>query len=74
MKPQTTRHEVTASLPRYCPLCGGGRVMGLVRVERIRGAGRVLCPHCVGVRGKDSDERIPVRVWPYRTDTPRGTA
>ncbi|MGD9749708.1 MAG: hypothetical protein AB7W59_01815 [Acidimicrobiia bacterium] len=73
MKPQTTRHEVTASLPRYCPLCQGGRVMGLVRVERLRGAGRVLCPHCVGVRGDDV-ERIPVRYWPYRTDTPRGTA
>ncbi|MGE0300922.1 hypothetical protein [Pseudonocardia sp.] len=74
MKPQTTRHEVTVSLPRYCPLCAGGRVMGLVRVERIRGAGRVLCPHCVGVRGSSGDERIPVRNWPYRTDTPRGTA
>lgn len=73
MKPQTTRHEVTASLSRYCPLCGGGRVMGLVRVERIRGAGRVLCPHCAGV-GLPSSVRIPVLVVPYRTDTPRGGA
>lgn len=72
MRPETSRTDQPE--PRYCPLCRGGRVMRLVRVDRIRGAGRTLCPACVGVRGGDTNELIPIRTYPSRIDTPRGGA
>lgn len=63
MKTRTTRILVAASAPTFCPVCGGDRVMRLVRVEAVRGAGRVRCPHCC--------QRVPVMHLPLRTDTPR---
>lgn len=58
------RFLIAASAPRFCPVCGGERVVRLVRVDRVRGAGRVRCVHCV--------DRIPVIHLPFRTDHPRG--
>lgn len=68
MKAEASRGRVllVASLPRYCAVCDGERVVRLVRVERARGAARARCPHCVS--------HVPVLHLPMRTDIPRNGA
>lgn len=66
MKPHAWpgRFLIAASAPRFCPVCSGERAVRLVRVDRVRGAGRVRCPHCV--------DHMPVVHLPIREDHPRG--
>lgn len=65
MKPAAAlgRLVVAASLPKFCLLCAGEREVRIVRLDRIRGAGRAQCPHCVS--------GLPVLHLRFRTDVPR---
>lgn len=57
--------EIVASLPRFCPLCAGSRVMRLVWNWRSPQVRTVACWHCTG--------GLRIRPLPWLTDTPRST-
>lgn len=60
------------SAPSLCPLCGGERVMGLVRLLNFPAVGRILCPQCTPEPGHDA---LEIPDLPFRIEQPtRGGA